>query len=138
MNRAHSRSALAGLYRSAKAALVTPLRDGMNLVAKEYVAAQDSEDPGVLILSRFAGAAVECEAALLVNPYDPESVGSAIGHALSMPLAERRSRHDALFRVLMANDVDSWGERFLIALTRPLKLPNWLGQTDPSEVPLQP
>jgi trehalose 6-phosphate synthase len=60
----------------------------MNLVAKEYVAAQDTEDPGVLILSRFAGAAVECEAALLVNPYDPESVGSAIGQALSMPLAE--------------------------------------------------
>jgi trehalose 6-phosphate synthase len=138
VNRAHSRSALAGLYRSAKAALVTPLRDGMNLVAKEYVAAQESEDPGVLILSRFAGAAVECEAALLVNPYDPESVGSAIGHALSMPLAERRTRHDALFRVLMANDVDSWGERFLIALTQPVKLPNWLGQTDPSEVPLQP
>lgn len=138
VNRAHSRSALAGLYRSAKAALVTPLRDGMNLVAKEYVAAQESEDPGVLILSRFAGAAVECEAALLVNPYDPESVGSAIGRALSMPLAERRSRQEALFRVLMANDVDSWGERFLIALTRPLKLPNWLGQTDPSEVPLQP
>jgi len=80
---------------------------------------------------------VECEAALLVNPYDPESVGSAIGRALSMSLAERRSRHDALFRVLLANDVDSWGERFLIALTRPLKLPNWLGQTDPSEVPLQ-
>ena len=69
-----------GLYRSAHAALVTPLRDGMNLVAKEYVAAQDREDPGVLILSRFAGAAVECEAALLVNPYDSESVGSAIAH----------------------------------------------------------
>jgi trehalose 6-phosphate synthase len=94
----------------------------MNLVAKEYVAAQDAEDPGVLILSRFAGAAVECEAALLVNPYDPESVGSAIAQALSMPLEERRSRHDALFQVLMANDIDSWGERFLIALTRPVNL----------------
>ena len=80
-NRSHSRSALAGLYRSAKAALVTPLRDGMNLVAKEYVASQDFEVPGVLILSRFAGAAVECEAALLVNPYDTELVGSAIGQA---------------------------------------------------------
>ena len=134
VNRSHSRSALAGLYRSAKAALVTPLRDGMNLVAKEYVASQDSEDPGVLILSRFAGAAVECEAALLVNPYDTESVGSAIGHALSMPLKERRSRHDALFQVLRANDVESWGERFLIALTRPLNLPNWLGQMDPSQI----
>ena len=130
VNRAHSRSALVGLYRSADVALVTPLRDGMNLVAKEYVASQDPEDPGVLILSRFAGAAVECEAALLVNPYDPESVGSAIAQALSMPLDERRRRHDALFQVLMTNDVESWGERFLIALTRPLNLPNWLGQTD--------
>ena len=74
LNRTYSRSALAGLYRSARAALVTPLRDGMNLVAKEYVAAQDPDDPGVLILSRFAGAAAECEQALLVNPYDPESV----------------------------------------------------------------
>lgn len=127
---AHSRSALVGLYRSADVALVTPLRDGMNLVAKEYVAAQDSEDPGVLILSRFAGAAVECEAALLVNPYDPESVASAIERALSMPLNERRTRHDALFQVLKTNDVESWGERFLIALTRPLNLPNWLGQAD--------
>jgi trehalose 6-phosphate synthase len=92
----------------------------MNLVAKEYVASQDPEDPGVLILSRFAGAAVECEAALLVNPYDPESVGTAIGQALSMPLDERRSRQDALFQVLMANDVKVWGERFIMALTRPL------------------
>ncbi len=132
VNRTHNRSALAGLYRSARAALVTPLRDGMNLVAKEYVASQDSEDPGVLILSRFAGAAVECEAALLVNPYDPESVGTTIGQALSMPLDERRSRHDALFQVLMANDVKVWGERFLIALTRPLNFPNWVGQMSPA------
>ena len=74
VNKPYSRPALAGLYRSSRAALVTPLRDGMNLVAKEYVAAQDPEDPGVLILSRFAGAAVECATALLVNPYDPERV----------------------------------------------------------------
>ena len=70
INKAHSRTALAGLYRAARAALVTPLRDGMNLVAKEYVAAQNPDDPGVLILSRFAGAARECGAAILVNPYD--------------------------------------------------------------------
>src|SRR2546421_12734058 len=95
VNRAYSRSVLAGLYRSARAALVTPLRDGMNLVAKEYIAAQDPDDPGVLILSRFAGAAAELTAALLVNPYDPESVGSAIAQALSMQLDERRSRQDA-------------------------------------------
>ncbi len=126
VNRNHSRAALAGLYRSARAALVTPLRDGMNLVAKEYVACQDPEDPGVLVLSRFAGAAMECSAALLVNPYDPESVGNAIGQALSMPLDERRSRNNALFQVLMGNDAESWGERFLTALTRQQKLPNWL------------
>jgi trehalose 6-phosphate synthase len=134
VNRAYSRSTLVGLYRSADVALVTPLRDGMNLVAKEYVASQDPEDPGVLILSRFAGAAVECEAAFLVNPYDPESVGSAIAQALSMPLDERRKRHHALIQVLTTNDVESWGERFLIALTRPLNLPNWLGQPDLSLV----
>jgi len=127
VNRAHSRSALVGLYRSARAALVTPLRDGMNLVAKEYVAAQDAEDPGVLILSRFAGAAVECEASLLVNPYDPESVGIAIAQALSMPIEERRSRHQALLQVLLTNDVKSWGERFPIALTQPLTFRTWLG-----------
>ena len=76
INKAHSRTALAGLYRAARAGLVTPLRDGMNLVAKEFVAAQNAEDPGVLILSRFAGAAHECSAALLVNPYDSEGVGN--------------------------------------------------------------
>ena len=79
---------------------MTPLRDGMNLVAKEYVAAQDADDPGVLILSRFAGAAHECAAALLVNPYDSEGVGNAINRALSMPLDERRERHAANFKVL--------------------------------------
>ena len=92
VNRAYSRTALAGLYRTARAGLVTPLRDGMNLVAKEYVAAQDAADPGVLILSRFAGAAVEFkEGALLVNPYDPDSVAAAIARALAMPLAERKT-----------------------------------------------
>ena len=134
VNRSHSRSVLAGLYRSARAALVTPLRDGMNLVAKEYVACQDPENPGVLILSRFAGAAVECATALLVNPYDPDSVGTAIRQALSMSVEERRSRNDALFQVLMANDVKSWGNRFLMALTRPLKPPNWPRQIDLSQI----
>jgi trehalose 6-phosphate synthase len=100
INRAYGHSTLVGLYRAARVGLVTPLRDGMNLVAKEYVASQNPHDPGVLILSRFAGAAHECKAALLVNPYDPDSVAVAIGQALSMPLAERRERHDSLFRVL--------------------------------------
>src|SRR6185436_6161071 len=83
VNQAYSRSALGGLFRSARVGLITPLRDGMNLVAKEYVAAQDEEDPGVLILSRFAGAAAEFRAALLVNPYDHEAVGAAIARALA-------------------------------------------------------
>jgi trehalose 6-phosphate synthase len=87
------------------------------------VSSQDAENPGVLILSRFVGAAVELDAALLVNPYDPESVGNAIAQALSMPLDERRRRHDAMFQVLLANNVKLWGERFLINLIRP---PNFL------------
>jgi trehalose 6-phosphate synthase len=116
VNRAHSRTALAGLYRASRAALVTPLRDGMNLVAKEYVASQDPEDPGVLILSRFAGAAVECKPALLVNPYDLDAVGNAILRGLSMPLSERRARHEALMSVLSANDIQDWPEKFVRAL----------------------
>jgi trehalose 6-phosphate synthase len=116
INKAHSRTALAGLYRGARAALVTPLRDGMNLVAKEYVAAQNADDPGVLILSRFAGAAHECTAALLVNPYDSEGVAIAISRALAMPLAERRERHEQNFRVLVRNDLGHWGDRFLAML----------------------
>jgi trehalose 6-phosphate synthase len=119
INKAHSRTALAGLYRGARAALVTPLRDGMNLVAKEYIAAQDPEDPGVLVLSRFAGAAYECGAAILVNPYDPEGVAIAINRALSMPLGERRMRHAANYRVLVENDLMHWAERFLKRLEHP-------------------
>lgn len=118
VNRAYSRAALAGLYRSARVGLVTPLRDGMNLVAKEYIAAQDLDDPGVLVLSRFAGAAAECVSALLVNPYDPEGVATTIARALSMPLEERRERHRALFQVISENDIKSWGENFLRALAQ--------------------
>jgi trehalose 6-phosphate synthase len=118
VNRAYSRATLAGLYRGARVGLVTPLRDGMNLVAKEYIAAQNPEDPGVLILSRFAGAARECKEALLVNPYDPDSVAVAIERALSMPLAERRERHKANFATLSHNDIQAWAARFLGALQR--------------------
>jgi trehalose 6-phosphate synthase len=97
----------------------------MNLVAKEYVAAQDPEDPGVLILSRFAGAAVECAAALLVNPYDPEALAGSIDQALSMPLEERRSRHGAIIKVLADNDIKDWGTRFIAALTQPAGTVRW-------------
>jgi trehalose 6-phosphate synthase len=116
VNRAYSRSVLAGLYRTARVGLVTPLRDGMNLVAKEYVAAQDPKDPGVLILSRFAGAAIDFRRALLVNPYDAESVASALAQALVMPLAERRARHEALYAKVCEYDVYRWQREFLSAL----------------------
>jgi trehalose 6-phosphate synthase len=112
INQSYGRNVLAGLYRSARVGLVTPLRDGMNLVAKEYLASQNVDDPGVLVLSRFAGAARECEAALLVNPYDAD----AIARALSMPIEERRERHKTIMRVLTQNDSKFWGEKFLTAL----------------------
>jgi trehalose 6-phosphate synthase len=88
----------------------------MNLVAKEYVAAQDPSDPGVLILSRFAGAAADGKRALLVNPYDAESVAGAIAQALAMPLDERRERHAALLNGILENNVDKWQGDFLDAL----------------------
>jgi trehalose 6-phosphate synthase len=113
VNRSLSRPALAGLYRMAKVALVTPLRDGMNLVAKEFVAAQTEEDPGVLVLSRFAGAAEELDAALLVNPYDVEGTAEALGRGLDMPLAERQERWKAMLATLKRNDVFHWSSSFL-------------------------
>jgi trehalose 6-phosphate synthase len=96
MTHAVKRTAIAGFYRRARVGLVTPLRDGMNLVAKEYVAAQDAEDPGVLVLSRFAGAADELTEALIVNPFDADEVAEAIHLALTMSLEERKERHAAL------------------------------------------
>src|SRR5262249_23849187 len=90
IHRSMPRDTLAALFRGSEVGLVTPLRDGMNLVAKEYVAAQDGEDPGVLILSQFAGAAEELEEALLVNPYNIDDVANAMQTALKMPLAERK------------------------------------------------
>ncbi|HMK81120.1 MAG TPA: alpha,alpha-trehalose-phosphate synthase (UDP-forming) [Xanthobacteraceae bacterium] len=125
LNRAYSRTALAGLYRASRVGLVTPLRDGMNLVAKEYVAAQDPDDPGVLVLSRFAGAANECKEALQVNPYDTEAVAAAIDRALSMPLEERRARHQPMYETLLNNDIAHWAERFLSVLTRPPRAASW-------------
>jgi trehalose 6-phosphate synthase len=116
VNRAYSRASLAALYRMAAVGLVTPLRDGMNLVAKEYVAAQDPENPGVLVLSQFAGAAEELDGAILVNPHEPEAMAAAIDSALTMPLAERQARHRGMYRHLAANDIDRWAENFLAAL----------------------
>jgi trehalose 6-phosphate synthase len=117
VKRAYTRTALAGLYRAARVGFVAPLRDGMNLVAKEYVAAQDATDPGVLILSRFAGAAEELKSALIVNPYDPDAVAGAIARALNMPLAERKNRHAELYAAMLENDITKWGDKFLASLT---------------------
>ena len=97
LNRSFARSALMPLYAEAQVGLVTPLRDGMNLVAKEYVAAQDPDDPGVLVLSQFAGAARELDAALIVNPYDEAGIAAALDRALAMALrgaARAARRHD--------------------------------------------
>ncbi len=116
VNRTFSRLVLAGFYRAAKIGLVTPLRDGMNLVAKEYVAAQDPDDPGVLVLSRFAGAANELKAALLVNPYDADDIASAIHRGLRMSLDERQMRWKHMMDVVSGNTVTTWREAFLASL----------------------
>jgi trehalose 6-phosphate synthase len=108
---------LTGYYHTANVGLVTPLRDGMNLVAKEYVACQDPRNPGVLVLSRFAGAAQELTSALLVNPYDQDGMAEALERALSMPLAERRQRWRAMMTVLEKHDIGAWRSAFLDALT---------------------
>ena len=116
LNRTYRRDQLAGIYRAAKVGLVTPLRDGMNLVAKEYVAAQDPEDPGVLILSRFAGAAEQMGEALLVNPFSREELADAIHRALTMPLPERRRKWEALMQVVRDTDVGLWRDEFVACL----------------------
>lgn len=117
MHRVWARRRLPALYRCASVALVTPLRDGMNLVAKEYVAMQDEADPGVLVLSRFAGAAEQMREALLVNPYDIPATAQAIQRALRMPLAERRERHAALLAQVTEHDVHEWSRTFLDTLS---------------------
>jgi trehalose 6-phosphate synthase len=117
VNQGYPREQLAGIYRAAKIGLVTPLRDGMNLVAKEYVAAQDPEDPGVLILSRFAGAAAQLECgALLINPYSAEEISDAIIAALKMPRHERIERWRAMMYNVEQEDVVWWRKRFTDAL----------------------
>ncbi|MDJ0979006.1 MAG: trehalose-6-phosphate synthase [Erythrobacter sp.] len=116
VNRGYSHAELFGFFRAAKIGLVTPLRDGMNLVAKEYVAAQDPQDPGVLILSDFAGAARQLEAdgtgALLVNPHSPDAMASAIATALDMPLEERQARYQAMIGTVRDDNVQAWTAEF--------------------------
>ncbi len=116
IHRALPRETLAGIMRLSRVGFVTSLRDGMNLVAKEYVAAQDPENPGVLVLSRFAGAAEQMTEALLVNPHSPEGMAAALHRALSMSLAERRERHAVLLAHVTQEDLGWWRRRFLRAL----------------------
>ncbi len=122
MTHAVRRSAIAGFYRRARIGLVTPLRDGMNLVAKEYIAAQDEDDPGVLVLSRFAGAADELTEALIVNPFDADEVAEAIHIGLVMSLEERQDRHKALLAKVNFTTAARYCEQFLGYLKDPEKL----------------
>ena len=122
VKRAYPQTSLAGLYRAASVALVTPLRDGMNLVAHEFLACQDPEDPGVLVLSRFAGAAELFPQALLVNPHDIEEVADALDQALNMTLRERKSRWKALMETVRKHSVDEWANDFLSRLS---DVPAW-------------
>jgi len=116
LNKGYNQTVLAGLYRTAQVGVVTPLHDGMNLVAKEYVAAQNPADPGVLVLSKFAGAANELDTALLVNPHDIDGMARTIATALSMPLPERRMRWDAMMKKLRAGTIQQWFADFVEAL----------------------
>jgi trehalose 6-phosphate synthase len=116
LNKGFSQTVLAGLYRTAQVGVVTPLHDGMNLVAKEYVAAQNPADPGVLVLSKFAGAANELDTALLVNPHDIDGMARTIATALSMPLNERRLRWEAMMEKLHNHTIQQWFADFVDAL----------------------
>lgn len=127
LNKGFTRPILMGFLRMARVGLVTPLRDGMNLVAKEYVAAQDADDPGVLVLSRFAGSAAELDGAVMVNPYDVEGMAEAMQAALTMPLDERRERWERMMRRLRSHDVETWSHTYLEALVALATDSNGLG-----------
>ncbi|TCW00062.1 alpha,alpha-trehalose-phosphate synthase [Biostraticola tofi] len=118
LNQHYERSLLMKIFRHCEVGLVTPLRDGMNLVAKEYVASQDPQNPGVLILSRFAGAANELTSALLVNPYDRDGVAAAMDKALRMPLDERKARYNEMMDSITKNDIAHWRQSFLSDLNQ--------------------
>ena len=118
VHKSYRRDELAGIYRAAKVGLVTPLRDGMNLVAKEYVAAQNPRDPGVLILSQFAGAAAQMKDALIINPFSREEMADALHRALSMELPERIRRWEALIEGVRREDINAWRDGYVSALRR--------------------
>jgi len=117
INKSFSHHILTGFFRASRIALVTPLRDGMNLVAKEYVASQPADDPGVLVLSCFAGAVRELRDATIVNPFDIEGMAAAIVQSLSMPLGERKERWTGMMNVLKRNNITAWRDSFVRALS---------------------
>ena len=120
VNRGYPHGVLAGFYRLARVCLVTPLRDGMNLVAKEFLACQNGADPGVLVLSEFAGAAEELgDVALIVNPFDIEGCSRAMARALGMSLEERSERWRAGMQVLERGNIRAWCAQFLDTLAQP-------------------
>ncbi len=138
LNRNFPHATLMGLFRLAQVCLATPLRDGMNLVAKEFIAAQDPKDPGVLVLSDRAGAAHEMTEALIVNPYDTQAIARALKQALDMPLAERRARHAILLNGLREHDIYSWSHGFVAALLAAGQRRQQLSAQEPPEFSISP
>ena len=137
--RAGARAVMAGYMREARVGLVTPLRDGMNLVAKEFIAAQDPQDPGVLILSRFAGAAQQLQSAIIINPHDPDEVADALDTALNMPLPDRQARWQESWAVIRDTSALAWGKSFVAALLRAAThLPGHTRGTEPSGMMAEP
>lgn len=127
-----------GFLRAAQVALVTPVRDGMNLVAKEFVAAQDAKNPGVLIISPLAGAARELSGALQVNPYDKRGMAMALQNALHMPLAERRQRHEQMLEAVRRNDIHHWYSSFCSDLENAEAMPEPRGASKRVRRPAAP
>lgn len=128
--RSYSHAVLAQLYRAADVGIVTPLRDGMNLVAKEFIAAQDPAHPGALVLSRFAGAAESLDAAILTNPYHRDGLADDLDRALAMSLEERRDRHARMLTAVLDCTAQDWAANFLAALQR---VHGYFGADDHSE-----
>ncbi|WP_170936131.1 trehalose-6-phosphate synthase, partial [Pandoraea sp. PE-S2R-1] len=120
INKRYDHEVLMSFFRASQVGYVTPLRDGMNLVAKEYVASQDPADPGVLVLSCFAGAAQELDGALIVNPYDIDGMAEALRSALNMSLSERQARHGTMMLTLREHNLSTWRDRFIADLRAPV------------------
>ena len=136
LNKSFSQLTLAGFYRAAQVGLVTPLHDGMNLVAKEYVAAQNPFDPGVLVLSSFAGAAKQLDAALMVNPHDIDGTARQIATALAMSVEERRERWHSMMATLRASSVQNWFADFLHTLADLRRATSRLATPRPAALPV--